>query len=99
MNETLHDFCQQFWICLVAALVSATLSYVQIWRRHFWLRILDAEESFEMRLGLPKGGFGRRFGESRHLPILSVVLFAVFLVLAAFNAYGYFHYLHALPSA
>jgi hypothetical protein len=95
MNETLHDFCQQFWICLAAALVFAALSYVQIWRRHFWLRILDAEESFEMRLGLPKGGFGRRFGESRILPIWSVVLLVLFLVLAALNAYEYFHYLHA----
>ena len=80
-------------------MVFAAVSYVQIWRRHLWLRILDAEESFEMRLGLPKCGFGRRFGESRFLPISSVIFVVVFLVLAALNAYEYFHYLHALPPA
>jgi len=99
MDETLHDFCQQFWICLIVALVFAVVSYVQIWRRHIWLRILDFEESFGMRLGLPKGGLGRRFGESRYLPIWSVVFVVVFLVLAALNAYEYFHYLHTLPPA
>ena len=99
MNETLHDFCQQFWICIAVALVFAALSYIQIWRRQIWLRLLDVEESFERRLGLPKGGFGRCFGESRFLTVSSVVFVVVFLVLAMLNAYEYFHYLHTLPPA
>jgi Na+-driven multidrug efflux pump len=96
MNEMLHDFCRFFWICLAVSLALAALSYILIWRKHRWLRFLDAEESFWFRFGLPKGGFGRRFGESRFFAISFVVFSLVWLLLAVVSAVLYFYFLHRL---
>ena len=44
------NFCQFFWICLSSfPLALATFSHISIWRRHLWLRFLDAEETFWFR--------------------------------------------------
>jgi hypothetical protein len=96
MNETLHYFYQHFWINSAISAFFALLAFINIWRRHLWLRLLDAEESLWLRFGLKKGGRGRRFAESRYCTISFVVLGAAFLLLAAFCAYAYFHFLHRL---
>ena|ERR1039458_3955407 len=94
MNETLQEFCRLFWICLCISVLSAVFTYVLIWRRHLWLRFLDAEESFWLRFGLPKGGFSRRFGESRFFIISFVFFTVVQLLLAMISAVLYFHFQH-----
>ena len=45
------------------SVIYAAIAYVMIWRRNLFLRLLDAEESFWMRLGLSKrfASFGRGF--------------------------------------
>ena len=96
MNQTLHYFYQHFWIDSAIAAFFALLAYIKIWHRNFWLRLLDAEESFWLRFGLSKGGWGRRFSESRFCTISLVVLAVAFLLLAAFQAFAYFHFLHRL---
>ena len=96
MNQTLHYFYQHFWIDLAISAFFALLTYINICRRHLWLRLLDSEESFWLRFGLRKGGFGRRFSESRYCTISFVVLTVAFLLLAALQAYAYFHFLHRL---
>ena len=91
-NQVLQEFVWLFLGCLAAATACAGFAYILIWRRNFWLRLLDAEEAFWMRFGLPKGGAGRRFAESRFFTI-SFVLFAVgflFLALSCVAAYFYF---------
>lgn len=70
------------------------LSYVNIWQRRLWLRLLDVEESFWQRMGLPKGGMGRRFSESHFITISFIALVIAFLLLAIFNAWAYFYFLH-----
>jgi hypothetical protein len=92
MNQTLHEFCLLFWICLGASAFYAVLSYIVIWRRPLFLRFLDAEVAFWKRVGLPKLSFDRRFGASRFFTI-SMVFFAVtLLLLAVACAILYFHF-------
>jgi len=96
MNQALHYFFQHFWIDSTIAAFFALLAYIKIWHRNLWLRLLDAEESFWLRFGLPKGGLGRRFSESRFCTISLVVLVVTFLIIAALQAFAYFHFLHRL---
>jgi len=79
------------WICLAGSALCATFVYILFWRRNLWLRYLDAEESFWSRFGLPKGGRGRRFAESRFFAISFAMFAAVFLFLAACCSFEYFH--------
>ena len=94
MNPVLHDFWWLFWISLVASATSAAFTYVLIWRRHLWLRLLDAEESFWKRVGLPKMSFDRGFGESRFFTISFVFFTVVLLLLAVACAGLYFYFRH-----
>ena len=94
MNESLQEFSRLFWISLGASVTSAAFTYVLIWRRHLWLRFMDAEESFWFRFGLPKGGFSRRFGESRFFTISFVFFTLIQLALAVVCAVLYFHFQH-----
>jgi hypothetical protein len=96
MKEALQEFCRLFWISLAASAACAAFVYVLMWRRHLWLRLLDAEESFWLRFGLAKGGVGRRFGESRFFTISFVIFTVVLLFLAVMCAVLYFHYRHRL---
>ena len=74
------------------SLLFGALFSITTFRRKLWLRIMDAEESFWVRFGLPKGGSFRRFGESRFFAI-SMAFFAVaLLILAALLAGLYFRY-------
>jgi hypothetical protein len=92
MNQTLHEFCLLFWVCLGASAFYAVLSYLVIWRRPLWLRFIDAEVAFWKRVRLPWLSFDRRFGASRFFTI-SMVFFAVtLLLLAVVCAILYFHF-------
>lgn len=92
MNQTLQELCRLFWISLGASVTSAAFTYVLIWRRQIWLRLLDAEESFWKRVGLPKMSFDRGFGESRLFAISFVFFTVVFFLLAVACAVLYFHF-------
>jgi hypothetical protein len=96
MNQTLHDLSQLFWICLAASGACAAFTYVLISRRDLWLRLLDAEESFWLRFGFPKGGFSRRFGESRFFAMSFLVFTVLLLLLAVASAGLYFYFRHRL---
>ena len=94
MNPVLLELGRMFWISLIGSVVCAAVSYILIWRRSLWLRYLDAEEAFWFRFGFPKGGFTRRFCESRILAVSFVILTGTFLVLATISAFWYFHFAH-----
>jgi hypothetical protein len=93
MNAT-HEFARLFWINLAMAAGCAVVAYVLVRRRHLWVRLLDAEESFWLRLGFSKhfAGFGRGFAESRFYTISFVFFTALFLLLAAVCGGFYFHF-------
>jgi hypothetical protein len=92
LDETLQSFLRWFWICLGTSALFGALAFILIRRRDLWLRYMDAEEAFWQRFGLPKGGWTRRFAESRFLA-MSFVFFAVLqLLLAAACIAFYFHY-------
>jgi hypothetical protein len=92
MNEALHHILRLFWICLGAAALSGAFSYVLIRRRDLWVRMLDFEETFWARFGLPKGGVSRKLGESRFFTVIFVVFSVVFLLLALTCIGVYFHF-------
>jgi len=94
MDETLQSFLRWFWICSAVSVLFGAFAYVLIWRRHLWVRLMDAEESFWQRFGLPRGGFTRRFGESRFFTASFVVFAVIHLLLATANIALYFHYRH-----
>jgi len=96
MNEALQSFLRWFWLCSIAGVLCGAFAYILIWRRPLWLRLMDAEESFWQRFGLPRGGFTRRFGESRFFTISIGVFAVVHLLLAATCAALYFYYRHRL---
>ena len=81
------------------SVIYAAIAYVMIWRRNLFLRLLDAEESFWMRLGLSKrfASFGRGFSESRLLSVSMAFFATVFLMLAIVCAYAYFYFGHRSP--
>ena len=76
--------------------VYAAIAYIVIWRRDLFLRLLNAEESFWLRLGFSKrfASFGRGFSESRFFSISMAVFSITFLLLAAICACLYFYYGH-----
>gem|GEM_PF-2249750 len=73
-------------------MVCGSFAYVLIFRRHLWLRLLDAEESFWARFGVKKGGFGRGFGESRFFTISFAVFSILFLIGAVLSAVMYLRF-------
>jgi hypothetical protein len=81
MNLALQGLCQLFGFSLAASAMCAVFAYVLLRRRDLWFRFLDAEESFWFRFGLRKGGFTRRFSESR-VYTMTIVFCAVILLLA-----------------
>jgi hypothetical protein len=78
--------------------VCAVAAYILIRRKDFVLRLLDAEESFWLRLGFSKrfARFGRGFAESRFYTISFVVFTLVYLLLAVVCACFYFYLRHRL---
>lgn len=92
MNPALHDLCRLSWISLASSAVCALFSYILIWRKSWWLRLLDVEESFWHRFGLKKGGFVRRFAESRLYAFLFVFFTLTLLFIAVVCAGIYFHF-------
>jgi L-asparagine transporter-like permease len=89
-----RDLFWLFWICLVASAACGAFVYILVWRRQLWLRLLDAEESLWLRFGISKGGFSRRFGESRFFTISFVVFAVIFLLLAGACVGVYFYLRH-----
>ena len=89
MSQRLHDIAVQTGISSAIALFFVGVAAVLLWRRDLWLRLLDAEESFWLRFGFPKGGLGRRFSESRFVTFLMVFLALVFLLMTLANGYLY----------
>ena len=79
--------------------VCAVAAYILIRRRKdLVLRLLDAEESFWLRLGFSKrfAPFGRGFAQSRFYTISFVVFTLVYLFLAVVCACFYFYLRHRL---
>ena len=94
--NSISEFARLFWICSATSVVCAVFAYILVRRRHLWLRLLDAEESFWLRLGFSKalGSFGRRFSESRFYTISFVCFTVVFLLLAVVCAVSYLYFRH-----
>jgi hypothetical protein len=92
MNDSVRELLKLFWIFLGVSLLTAAFCWVLIRRRHWWLRVLDAEESFWLRFGIPKGGSFRKFGESRFFTISFIVYAAIFLLMALTALGLYFHF-------
>jgi hypothetical protein len=89
MNDQLI-YLSTFWISLALSATYGVLFYLSLRRRKSWLRLLDAEESFWARFGLPKGDFTRRWAESRKGTITKAVMSLSFLLLAILSVYVYF---------
>jgi hypothetical protein len=96
MNDSLVDFLHSFWRSLAISLFFAALSWVQIRRRNWVLRYLDAEESFWARVGVPKGGSFRKFSESRWSRIISIFFAVIFLLSALFSLGSYLYFRHGI---
>jgi len=94
MNESVQEFSRLFWISLVASIFYGIVFFILVRRRHLWLRFMDAEESFWSRFGFRKGGFTRRFGESRFFTVSMAFFSVVLLFLAVISAVSYFHFQH-----
>jgi hypothetical protein len=94
MTQTLNNLCWLFWISLFTSAISAGLTYVIVWRRPLWLQILNAEESFWKRIGVPKMSFDKGFGQSRFFALSFVFFTIVLLLLAIACAVLYFHFQH-----
>ncbi len=94
MNQTLRGLCEVFWVCLGASVLYAGLAFFLIRHRALWSRLLDAEERFWMRLGLPKrlATFGRGLGEGRFFRISIAVAAVALLLLALASGVLYLHY-------
>jgi hypothetical protein len=84
MEDSAQGIGNDFWCCLVIALISAIVTFILLKRRHWWLQMIDAEESFWERLGIPrsKGGF-RAFAESRFFAISIAIMTVVLFIMVA----------------
>jgi hypothetical protein len=96
MRSALTDFVLGFWLCSVAFVIYAPLTFIITRRTHLWIRFLDAGQSFMMRLGFSKriASFGRGFSESRSFAVSMVVFTFAFLLLAIFHAVAYLYFSH-----
>ena len=93
MEESLQDLWRGFWFCLVGSLLCAVLTFVLMRRRHLWLRVLDAEEAFWLRFGLPKSKGGlRAFAESRFFTLSFAFFTIVLFAIAVLNVCAYFNF-------
>ncbi len=94
--NSVNEFSKLFWICSVLSVGCAVFAYILVRRRHLWLRLLDAEESFWLRRGFSKrfAIFGRGFAESRFYTISFVCFTVVFLLLAVVCAVLYLYFRH-----
>ncbi len=94
MRSALTDFVVGFWLCSVAFILYAPLTFIITRRTHLWIRFLNAGEAFMMRLGFSKrvASFGRGFSESRRFAVSMVVFTFAFLLLAIFHAVSYFYF-------
>src|SRR6266498_4389489 len=91
MDESTQGIGTEFWQGLIIAVFCAVVTFILFKRRHWWIRCMDAEESFWERFGLrrSKGGL-RAFGESRVFRIGFAVMTAVIFVLLAIDVMLYF---------
>ena len=92
MEERLRGFVSGFWFCTVASLLCAAFTFFLAKRRRLWLRLLDAEESFWMRFGIPTSKRLRTFAESRFFAISFAVFAVMLFLIAALNAISYFYF-------
>lgn len=84
MDDSAQGIGSNFWCGLVAASICAVVTFILIKRRQWWIWLIDAEESFWERFGIPrtKGGL-RAFAESRFFTIsFAIFTVAVFILLA-----------------
>ena len=98
MNVTpqLHEFYRMLCLSFGATAVCGVLAYAQIWQRRLWLRCLDAEEKFWLRFGIPKGGSGRRFCESRFCTVTTVGLGIAFFFVSLACVFACIHFRHQI---
>jgi hypothetical protein len=80
MEDNEQGLGSNFWQALVIALIAAVVTFILFKRKHWWIKMIDAEEAFWERFGIPrnKGGL-RAFAESRtfaiSFAIITVILF------------------------
>ena len=85
MENSAPDLGTSFWCSLLIAVICAIVTFILLKRRHWWLQMIEAEESFWERLGIPrsKGGF-RTFAESRFFTIgFAIMTVALSIMVAA----------------
>ena len=89
-------FCHGFWVCLAGSVSFGALFFILRRHRHLWLRYLDAESSFYVRLGFSQRliSRSRSFSESRLFTVSIALLTVLFLLLAILNASAYFYSRH-----
>src|SRR5271169_467703 len=91
--NSIHEFARLFWICSFMSVVCAVVAYILVRRRYLWLRLLDAEESFWLRLGFSErfASFGKGFSKSRFCTISFVFFTALYVLLAVVCACFYLY--------
>jgi hypothetical protein len=83
MNESTQGIGAEFWLALVIALFCAVVTLILFKRKHWWVRCLDAEETFWERFGLPKSKGMRAFFVGRSFAIsFAICTVLIFLMLA-----------------
>jgi len=84
MDEITQGIGVEFWLGLVIALFCAVVTFILFRRKHWWVRCLDAEETFWERFGFPKSKGMRAFFVSRSFAIsFGICTAVIFVILAA----------------
>jgi hypothetical protein len=93
MEGSFQNLLNDFWFSLAGTIICAVITFVLMRRRPLWLRLLDAEEAFWLRFGLPKtkGGL-RTFAESRFFKYSFAFFTSFFFILAVVSIGMYFHF-------
>jgi len=90
VSEPLPSIRRIFCMSLAATAILALWVVILTRRRDIWSRLLDANESIHVRLGLP-ARWGRGFSESRVFTILVSVLFGLFGLVTVGIVAAYFY--------
>jgi hypothetical protein len=90
MDDNMQGIDAEFWCGLAVVLICGVVTFILFRRRHWWLRFLNAEESFWERFGIPKSKGGlRAFAEGRFFRTTFALITVVLFVMAAVDVVLY----------